>query len=53
MRSSICRSRKKLNYKLNEADALQQVAEYLVVELGSSGNALEKSYKALQLLEDR
>jgi hypothetical protein len=41
----------KLNYKLNEADALQQVAEYLV-ELGSSGDALEKSYKALQLLED-
>ncbi|MEP7374755.1 MAG: HAMP domain-containing sensor histidine kinase [Chitinophagaceae bacterium] len=41
----------KLEYKLNEADALQQVAEYLV-ELGSSGNALEQSYKALQLLEN-
>jgi tetratricopeptide (TPR) repeat protein len=40
-----------LHYKLNEADALQQMAEY-TVELGSSGNALELSYKALQLLED-
>ena len=40
-----------LNYKLNEADALQQMAEYMI-EQASSGNALELAFKALQLLED-
>src|SRR4030095_3277188 len=40
-----------LKYVLNEADALQQTAEYML-ELGSSGNGLELSFKALQMLEN-